>query len=299
MSKQEIFMWVLTYLIGTWYVYSYGMVEALKEIRIKRGLITKDDEEVYRKENNIFTWKDHFVSFLEMLFWSSIIVLGDVAIFYKGASLDFNVLSGVIISSIFAFLSLNVFTGAVLTEYELSEKGSASKWLIKQFATIKEFVVKRVANREYDKLKRKNLSLIKKWCMKKEEKIKVASLVEKLNNPTFINIMPKSITHESKEELMGTCKFIGQVFLDNKQDLFTELKKLFNTHLLDLEVDICLITMYLHEHDEYEIEDTLDKINTRIADKVRSKTTRRKRVSKVNNVNELEMMVEAVTGTEQ
>ena len=299
MSKQEIFMWVLTYLIGTWYVYSYGMVEALKEIRIKRGLITKDDEEVYRKENNIFTWKDQFVSFLEMLFWTSIIVLGDVAIFYKGASLDFNDLSGVIISSIFAFFSLNVFTGAVLTEDELSEKGSALKWLIKQFATIKEFVVKRVANREYDKLKRKNLSLIKKWCMKKEEKIKVASLVEKLNNPTFINIMPKSITHESKEELMGTCKFIGEVFLDNKQDLFTELKKLFNTHLLDLEVDICLITMYLHEHDEYEIEDTLDKINTRIADKVRSKTTRRKRVSKVNNVDELEMMVETVTGTEQ
>ena len=230
MSKQEIFMWVLTYLIGTWYVYSYGMVEALKEIRIKRGLITKDDEEVYRKENNIFTWKDHFVSFLEMLFWTSIIVLGDVAIFYKGASLDFNDLSGVIISSIFAFFSLNVFTGAVLTEDELSEKGSALKWLIKQFATIKEFVVKRVANREYDKLKRKNLSLIKKWCMKKEEKIKVASLVEKLNNPTFINIMPKSITHESKEELMGTCKFIGEVFLDNKQDLFTELKKLFNKH---------------------------------------------------------------------
>ncbi|MEG2610540.1 MAG: hypothetical protein RSA91_07785 [Bacilli bacterium] len=294
MSKREIFMWVLTYLIGTWYVYSYGMVEALKEMRVKRGLITKDDEEVYRKENNIFTWKDHIWSFFEMVFWTSIVVLGDVAIFYKGASLDFNDLSGIIISSIFAFLSLNVFTGAILTEDELNEKSSASKWLTKQFATLKEFIVKRVTSREYDKLKRKNLSLIKKWCTK--EKIKVASLVEKLNNQTFINIMPQSVTHESKEELMGICKFIGEVFLENKQDLFTELKKLFNTHLLDLEVDICLITMYLHEHDEYVVEETLDKINTRIAEKVKNKATKKKRPSQVND---LESMVEAVTGTEQ
>ncbi|MFR9240508.1 MAG: hypothetical protein ACLVKE_07260 [Clostridium baratii] len=297
MSKREIFMWAMTYLIGTWYVYSYGMVEALKEMRAKRGLITKDDEEVYRKENNIFTWKDHFWSFLEMIFWTSIVVLGDVAIFYKGASLDFNDLSGIIISSIFAFLSLNVFTGAILTEDELNEKGSASKWLIKQFATLKEFIVKRVTNREYDKLKRKNLSLIKKWC--REEKIKVASLVEKLNNQTFINIMPKSITNESKEELMGTCKFIGEVFLDNNQDLFTELKKLFNTHLLDLEVDISLITMYLHEHDEYIVEETLDKINTRISNKVkRNKVKKRKSINKVNDSDTLENMVEAITGTE-
>ena len=61
----------------------------------------------------------------------------------------------------------------------------------------------------------------------------------------------------------------------------------------------CRVLNITRNLDEYEIEDTLDKINTRIADKVRSKTTRRKRVSKVNNVDELEMMVETVTGTEQ
>ena len=297
MSIQEWIIWAIIYFIGTAYVYCYGIAKALKEVRQKKGLISKNNEEVYYKDRKIFTWKTHLGSYIEMTFWTSIIVLGSVAIFYKGASLDFNDIPGVIISSIYALLSFNIFTDAPIDEEELEGKDSLLKWLVKQFGILKRFIVERVADKEYNKLKKKNINLIKKWCQ--NDKIKVASLVEKLNNKTFINMMPSCISDESKEELICSCKFIGEVFLDNYQDLYTELKTLFNQNLLELGVNICDITIYLHDHEEYKVEEKLDVINTRIGNKVKKKVPKRKKTVKVNNANDLDNIVETAIGTDE
>lgn len=298
MSKEYV-VWAITYLMGTWYVYSYGMKKALKEIRLKKGLMTSTNEEIYDKETGIFGKKDFIGSFCEIIFWTSIIVLGVIAIFYKCASLDFNDLAGIIMSLILVIITLTAFIDSPINEEEFQGK-SKLEVLSKFFTFIKGRILERVASNELNKLKRKNKKLIKIW-FSNDDKRKMASLIEKLNNKTFLKLLPSDISEESKEELQVSCKYIAEVFLENYQDLYIELKILFNQNLLDLGVNICDISIYLHHHDEYLINENLNRIKTRISSKVKVKKTKSKKTTKVNNIrniDDLEVMVESVTGTE-
>lgn len=299
MSKEYI-IWIITYLMGTWYVYSYGMKKALKEIRLKNGLMTPTNEEIYDKEIGILRKRDFFGSFCEIIFWTSFIVLGVIAIFYKCASLDFNDLAGIIMSLIFVIITLTAFIDSPIDEEEFEGK-SKLEILGKLFTFIKGRILERVASKELNKLKRKNKKLIKMW-FRNDDKRKMASLVEKLNNNTFLKLLPSDISEASKEELQVNCKSIAEVFLENYQDLYIELKILFNQNLLDLGINICDISIYLYEHDEYPINENLKKIENRISNKVKVKKTKTKKTTIVNNIrniDELESMVESVTGTEQ
>ena len=296
MSIKESIVWGATTLFGTLYVYKYGMKIALRDARLKKGLITKNDKEIYRNKK-VFNFWEKIGGTLWMIFISFIIVVMYTAVFFRGTEVDLESFEGVILTIGYIFLSLNIFTTAKFSEEELKEQSSLFKWVINQCAKLKEVIVNGIVSQEYERLISKNKDLIKKWCNK--DNLKTASLVEKINSPTFLNIMPNNITNESKEELKGMCKDIGIVLFDNKQDLMSELKKLFGEYLLELNMNICFITGYLYDHDEIEIDETLDIIKTRISTKVKKRNNRKnKDKSVVKNMDDLNNIVNAATGTD-
>lgn len=230
---KDLIVWILLYLFGTSYLYSYGIKGDWQDLRKKKGLVSSDIKNppglgqkcVFGKIN--YT-KECCKLFISTSFLSFIIMMS----FYTGTSTKTfdNVIGfcNTFLSLLFVYF---VFAGVPVDKQAFSDAEKAYSKFLSIISIIKSVFLTQIVDSEYERYQQMIKLKIREWHDKDD--VKLGALILRIDSDFFNKMLPKD-TEMSVQEMMRDYSYrILVLYKENNITLIDELINVFDKQMIN------------------------------------------------------------------
>lgn len=259
---KDYIIWIVIYMLGTFYLYYCGIKNDWEEARITKGL-----EKIYHKNPPKFKQKcivgdmTYSSKCTKLFVATSFISLFIMITFYVSAdNKNFNNPLGVCTTFLSIVFIYSVFAGAPINDkVKLSVKDEKIyEKILNMISFIKCLTIKSITNEEYEYMQNIITVYITKWY--ENDDLKFGALIIRIDSDFFNGILPKDTKKEVKDVMKDSAYNILNLYNQRDATLLDRLIKLFDDEMINNGARIIDLAQFIKNHESVSKKITRNQI---------------------------------------